>query len=170
MWIATSNGHVEIVRWLCDAGAGNDMTRGGTGGSSESVLLGALRSQQHSVVLWLVLHGALNDSNGIFDRLFFEQELSCCPSQVESQVIEELAQSVTTLLSEHLCFESTVFTLMCRHDSRFSRLCGHESTLIPQIAEFLGVLSGITLCNALEVRLALYQSQKLAPPLGKKKS
>ena len=139
--VASQNGHLNVVRLLIGLRAATKTERG------TSPLLGAACNERHSVVEWLVLDGAANNSTGHVCFGTFR----CAMVPLRPTVRETLEGSLRMRLLERRGILSTILpaVFLGRSTARISTL-GGEASILRLIVEYCGLLRGRALRNAQE--------------------
>ena len=187
MCIAAFFGHLHVVKWLFEVGSAEDIRTLTTQGNNP-LKYAALRFN-HSVVTWLVLHGAASDEfSGHVDHLTLFRDMPTAEKNPYRKTVSGENKKVRSVLCKDivaLLYAHQVFTSLILPATRFGRaaegsfaagvlnklspltaLCGHEETLLVLIADYLGVIRKRQLRNAREAREVLLAARWRSAPVG----
>jgi len=174
---ACAAGHLDVAKWLFKVGAADDVRAKNMNGRSP--IFRACHGGHVEVARWLLMQGAANDESG-----------HVSPEILRGEVLERFLQQgkMSTLVSSLQCLkmEHNVFLQILATASRgaaasseggsvsprkqtrldehrispLAKLCGHESTLLMLIADFLDVARGRQLRNLREANWVLTEPRK----------
>jgi hypothetical protein len=171
MYAACLNGHLHVAQWLFGVGAVEDIrTKDNSGLTPMSAAIS--EEPHHTIVMWLIRHGAANGESGHVSPRVLHTELGQDYAWTELRGLFESAQpdyfsSFRRLVlpvirfgdaaeRSHLQEGRESQTKIPRVDlpptgpSPLALLRGHEKTILPIIADFLGVIRGRQLRNITE--------------------
>jgi hypothetical protein len=189
MWVACSNGHLAVVKWLNGVGAAEDVRTKNNDGLTP--LSTACRNGHLKVVQWLFENGAAGDIQCQDKNRKRPLYLSCTKATVSGALpswllLNGAANDATNpdvdghidanilnvdlqkhdyltammLVFQELISAHTIFIghfLPCVHVSAkdvlvspLGHLFGHEITIVPHIADYVGIIRGRQLRNAKE--------------------
>lgn len=160
MYVACHNGHLNVAKWLYEAGAVEDVCLASSG---ITPLTAACKNSEYKTMTWLVLKGAANNVLGPWSG---HVSAPCMARQIgKPQARSALACSLHEIVDLHTTFTAVLLPGMyCEEFSNLKGLSGqelltvpplcmlrgHESTIAQHIADFLGVQRGRELRNARE--------------------